>query len=125
MSTSPILQSVSGVHRLAETLTRQFDTDGNGQLSAQEFTSVLTRALSNNSSVASLPKTTGAAPQSGDSRLTVVREALNRQSKIQSPMGNRQSTTNRHSPIGNRIADSQSPIDNAIGSRQSPIGIRR
>lgn len=62
MSTSPI-QSANGVQSLAETLTRQFDTDGNGQLSAQEFTSVLTRALSNNSSVASLPKTTGAVPQ--------------------------------------------------------------
>ncbi len=62
MSTSPI-QSASGVQSLAETLTKQFDTDGNGQLSAQEFTSVLTRALSNNSSVASLPKATGAVPQ--------------------------------------------------------------
>lgn len=62
MSTSPI-QSAGGVQSLAETLTKQFDTDGNGQLSAQEFTNVLTRALSNNSSVASLPKTTGAVPQ--------------------------------------------------------------
>lgn len=62
MSTSSI-QYTSGVQNLAETLTKQFDTDGNGQLSAQEFTSVLTRALSNNTSVASLPKTSGTAPQ--------------------------------------------------------------
>jgi hypothetical protein len=61
MSTSPI-QSASGVQSLAETLTRQFDTDGNGQLSAQEFTSVLTRALSNNTSVASVPKSSGTLP---------------------------------------------------------------
>ena len=61
MSTS-LIQSATGVQTLAETLTKQFDTDGNGQLSAQEFTSVLTRALSNNSSVASVPKTTGSVP---------------------------------------------------------------
>lgn len=63
MSTSPI-QSANGVQSLAETLTKQFDTDGNGQLSAQEFTNVLTRALSNNTAVASVPKTTGAPPAS-------------------------------------------------------------
>lgn len=79
MSTSPI-QSANGVQSLAEALTKQFDTDGNGQLSAQEFTSVLTRALSNNSSVASLPKTTGAAPQnitSPSNPRAVINQILN------------------------------------------------
>jgi hypothetical protein len=79
MSTSPI-QSATGVQSLAETLTKQFDTDGNGQLSAQEFTSVLTRALSNNSSVASLPKATGAVPPnvSGTSNpRAVINQILN------------------------------------------------
>ena len=57
MATSSI-QSANSVQSLAETLTKRFDTDGDGRLTTQEFTSVLTKALSS-SSTASVPKTTG------------------------------------------------------------------
>lgn len=45
MSTSPI-QSAPGVQGLAEPLTKQFDTDGNGQLTAAGLSKALPELLS-------------------------------------------------------------------------------